>query len=193
MTTDALPDQLAIRPVAQPLHAVVRVPGSKSLTNRALIVAALADGHTRLRDALFSDDSRYCAEALSALGFAVTRDAAAQTVDITGQGGRLPADRAELFVGNAGTAARFLTVLLTLGQGDYVLDGNARMRERPLDDLLSALTQLGATVESDTGCPPVRVRAAGLPGGRATVGGEVSSQFLSGLLLSAPYAQSPVE
>ncbi|MCC7361584.1 MAG: 3-phosphoshikimate 1-carboxyvinyltransferase [Anaerolineales bacterium] len=193
MTTEPLPPQLAIRPVTQPLNAVVRVPGSKSLTNRALIVAALADGSTRLRDALFSDDSRYCAEALTVLGFAVRRDADAQTVDLVGQGGRLPASRAELFIGNAGTAARFLTALLTLGRGEYVLDGNTRMRERPLADLLSALTQLGATVASDTGCPPVRVIANGLPGGCATVGGEVSSQFLSGLLLSAPYARSPVE
>lgn len=98
-----------------------------------------------------------------------------------------------LFVGNAGTAARFLTALLTLGHGEYVLDGNARMRERPLADLLAALTELGAHVSSVSGCPPVRVQASGLPGGRATVGGEVSSQFLSGLLLVAPYAQAPVE
>jgi len=194
MTMPALlPPKIAIQPIAQPLSAVVRVPGSKSLTNRALIVAALAQGRTRLRDALFSDDSRYCAEALAQLGFQVARDAEAQTVVIDGEGGRLPAAQAELFVGNAGTAARFLTALLTLGHGDYVLDGNARMRERPLADLLAALTELGATVHSESGCPPVRVTANGLPGGRATVGGEVSSQFLSGLLLVAPYAQQPVE
>ncbi len=188
-----LPAQLAIEPINRPLAAVVRVPGSKSLTNRALVVAALAAGRTLLRDALFSDDSRYCAEALVQLGIPLDRDAAAQTVVIEGQGGRLPAVSAELFLGNSGTSTRFLTALLTLGHGDYQVDGSPRLRERPLDDLLTALTQLGAQVESATGCPPVRVRASGLPGGRATVGGEVSSQFLSGLLLSAPYAQTPVE
>lgn len=188
-----LPAQIAIEPIRRPLAAVVRVPGSKSLTNRALVVAALASGRTLLRDALFSDDSRYCAEALVQLGFHIERNAEAQTVVVEGQGGRIPAAGAELFLGNSGTSTRFLTALLTLGHGDYVVDGSPRLRERPLDDLLLALTQLGAHVESASGCPPVRVRASGLPGGRATVGGEVSSQFLSGLLLSAPYAQSPVE
>jgi 3-phosphoshikimate 1-carboxyvinyltransferase len=96
-------------------------------------------------------------------------------------------------VGNAGTAARFLTALLTLGHGQFVLDGSARMRQRPLGDLLAALRQLGAEVDSATGCPPVRVRAAGLPGGAAHVAGNVSSQFLSGLLLVAPYARQAVE
>ncbi len=184
---------LPIDPISRPLQAVVRVPGSKSLTNRALLVAALAAGQTTLTHALFSDDSRYFAEALKQLGFAVSGQAGEATLTITGGGGQIPAARAELFVGNAGTAARFLTALLTLGAGEYVLDGEARMRERPLADLLAALRQLGARVESATGCPPVRVLASGLPGGRATVAGDVSSQFLSGLLLVAPYAQTPVE
>jgi len=184
---------LSIEPIQHPLRASVRVPGSKSLTNRALLVAALADGPTTLTNALFSDDSRYFAQALVSLGFDVQTEAAAGTMRVVGQGGRLPAERAELFVGNAGTAARFLTALLTLGHGAYVLDGSARMRERPLSDLLDALRQLGARVESATGCPPVRVLASGLPGGPARVAGDVSSQYLSGLLLVAPYAQAPVE
>jgi 3-phosphoshikimate 1-carboxyvinyltransferase len=171
----------------------VRVPGSKSLTNRALLAAALADGTTTLTHALFSDDSAYFAEALVRLGFAVSRQADEATMTVTGRGGHIPADRADLFVGNAGTAARFLTAMLTLGQGEYVLDGDGRMRERPIADLLEALAQLGAQASSATGCPPVRVLARGLPGGRATVTGDVSSQFLSGLLLVAPYAQEPVE
>jgi 3-phosphoshikimate 1-carboxyvinyltransferase len=183
---------LPLVPIAHPLSATVRVPGSKSLTNRALLVAALADGKTTLTHALFSDDSRYFAAALTRLGFQVERDAAAGTVTVAGLGGRLPADRAELFIGNAGTAARFLTALLTLGTGDYLLDGEPRMRERPIRDLLETLTQLGATVESATGCPPVRIRAAGLPGGAARIAGDVSSQFLSGVLLVAPYARRPV-
>jgi 3-phosphoshikimate 1-carboxyvinyltransferase len=184
---------LAIEPIPHPLRASVRVPGSKSLTNRALLVAALADGPTTLTNALFSDDSRYFSQALASLGFDVQADASAGTMRVVGQGGRLPAETAELYVGNAGTAARFLTALLTLGHGAYVLDGSARMRERPLSDLLDALRQLGARVESATGCPPVRVLASGLPGGQARVAGDVSSQYLSGLLLVAPYAQAPVE
>ena len=184
---------LAIEPIAHPLNVSVRVPGSKSLTNRALLIAALADGPSTLTNALFSDDSRYFAGALAELGFDVQSDEAHATITVVGQGGRLPADSAELFIGNAGTAARFLTAMLTLGHGRFVLDGSPRMRERPLADLLDALRQLGAQVESATGCPPVTVVAAGLPGGRAQVAGDVSSQYLSGLLLVAPYAQAPVE
>jgi 3-phosphoshikimate 1-carboxyvinyltransferase len=184
---------LEIEPIAHPLDAVVRVPGSKSLTNRALLIAALANGPTTLSNALFSDDSRYFAQALASLGFMVQQDEAAETIRVAGQGGRIPAETAELYIGNAGTAARFLTAFLTLGGGRYVLDGSARMRERPLADLLEGLRQLGARAESATGCPPVMVTAAGLPGGRAQVAGDVSSQYLSGLLLVAPYAQAPVE
>jgi 3-phosphoshikimate 1-carboxyvinyltransferase len=169
------------------------VPGSKSLTNRALLIAALASGVTQLSNALFSDDSRYFAQALSQLGFEIQADEAAGTMRVVGQGGHIPAQTAELFIGNAGTAARFLTAMLALGHGRYVLDGSPRMRERPLSDLLEALGQLGAKVASATGCPPVQVTAAGLPGGQAHVAGDVSSQYLSGLLLVAPYAQSPVE
>jgi 3-phosphoshikimate 1-carboxyvinyltransferase len=186
-------EALLISPCPHPLDVAVRVPGSKSLTNRALLAAALADGTTTLTNALFSDDSRYFAGALEQLGFTVGRQAVETTLTVAGQGGRIPAAAADLFVGNAGTAARFLTAMLTLGHGRYQLDGEPRMRERPISDLLDALAQLGAHVSSPTGCPPVTVTASGLPGGRATVAGDVSSQFLSGLLLVAPYAQAPVE
>jgi 3-phosphoshikimate 1-carboxyvinyltransferase len=194
---------LAIAPIPHSLHAVVRVPGSKSLTNRALMVAALAEATTTLRNALFSDDSRYFAESLARLRFDVRLDAGASTMTVTGGGGRLPAARAELYVGNAGTAARFLTALLTLGHGEYFLDGDARMRERPIGDLLSALGQLGAHVQplnaplatrdSHAACPPVYVLASGLPGGVAHIAGDTSSQFLSALLMVAPCARSPVD
>lgn len=184
---------LSIQPITHRLNAVVRLPGSKSLTNRALLIAALAQGTTHLTNALFSDDSRYFGQALLALGFEVHSDEAAGVITVVGQAGRIPAERAELFIGNAGTAARFLTAMLTLGHGSYVLDGSARMRERPLADLLDALRQLGAVVDSVTGCPPVHVTAAGLPGGSARVAGDVSSQYLSGLLLVAPYAQAAVD
>ena len=188
-----LPPTLTMRPLTHPIAAVVRVPGSKSHTNRALLAAALAEGVTTLTNALFSDNSQVFAESLARLGFDVRSDPERAEFTITGLGGRIPAARAELAVGNAGTAARFLTALLTLGYGEFLLDGDARMRQRPLSDLLAALAQLGAHVHSHSGCPPVRVQAAGLPGGQAVVRGEVSSQFLSGLLLVAPYAQSPVD
>lgn len=184
-----------------PLQAAVRVPGSKSLTNRALLVAALADGPTRLTHALFSDDSRHFVNALLALGFSVETDAEALTIAVRGLAGRIPARAAELFVGNAGTAARFLTAMLTLGQGVYVLDGEPRMRERPIGDLVLALRALGADVapvhdnvgpDPRAWCPPLRVVAAGLLGGPTQVKGDISSQFLSGLLLAAPYARNPV-
>jgi 3-phosphoshikimate 1-carboxyvinyltransferase len=190
-----------ITPIRHPLDTAVRVPGSKSLTNRALALAALADGTTTLTNALDSDDSRHFIESLQRLGFTLSIsnlqsfDFAQDKFLITihGLNGHLPSPRADLFVGNAGTAARFLTAFVTLGRGEYVIDGNERMRQRPISDLLDALKQLGANVKSPTGCPPVRVQAGGLPGGQARVAGDISSQFLSALLMVAPYAQSPVE
>jgi 3-phosphoshikimate 1-carboxyvinyltransferase len=189
---------MLITPISQHLNATVRVPGSKSLTNRALLVAALAHGTTALTNALFSDDSRYFASALQTLGFDVTLDPENSRMTVIGLGGRIPAQNAELFIGNAGTAARFLSAFLTLGHGEYILDGDARMRERPIGDLVDALTQLGAKVEAVTGqqsaiCPPVKITANGLPGGRTQIAGNISSQFLSALLMVTPYAQSPVE
>jgi len=193
---------LKVVPINHPLSASVRVPGSKSLTNRALLIAALASGQTRLTNALFSDDSRYFANALKTLGFDVQLDEANHEMTVTGLGGKIPAAKAELYIGNAGTAARFLTAFLTLGHGEYMLDGDARMRERPIGDLVEALTQLGAILsplslwERDGVreiCPPLKITASGLPGGRTQLAGDISSQFLSALLMVAPYAQSPVE
>lgn len=192
---------MEILPIAHPLRAAVRPPGSKSLTNRVLLVAALAEGTTRLENALFSDDSRYFAGALQQLGFEVRLDPQQLAMTVTGLGGCIPAGRAELFIGNAGTAARFLTAFLTLGQGEYLLDGDARMRERPIGDLAAALGQLGAQITNPQSsildpqslCPPVKVIASGLSGGKAEVAGNISSQFLSALLMVAPYARGPVE
>jgi 3-phosphoshikimate 1-carboxyvinyltransferase len=184
---------ITILPISHSLNAVVRIPGSKSLTNRALLVAALSEGTTTLTNALFSDDSRYFAESLDRLGFEIRSDPEAFTLTVTGQGGHIPTRSASLFVGNAGTAARFITAMLTLGHGEYLVDGDSRMRERPIGDLLDGLIQLGANVSSSTGCPPVRILASGLPGGHATIAGNVSSQYLSGLLMVAPYAQKSVE
>ncbi|MBU1878642.1 MAG: 3-phosphoshikimate 1-carboxyvinyltransferase, partial [Chloroflexi bacterium] len=196
---------MLLTPISHPLNATVRVPGSKSLTNRALLIAALADGTTTLTNALFSDDSRYFASALQTLGFDMTLDPENSRMTITGLGGRIPAQTADLFIGNAGTAARFLSAFLTLGHGEYILDGEPRMRERPIGDLISALQPLGANLgpaNTDNWplvtdylriCPPVKINANGLPGGKTQIAGNISSQFLSALLMVAPYAQSPVE
>jgi 3-phosphoshikimate 1-carboxyvinyltransferase len=184
---------LRIIPIDHPLNASVRVPGSKSLTNRALLVASLADGTTRLKNALFSDDSRFFAKALQTLGFDIQLDEASRELTVAGLGGSIPESTAELFVGNAGTAARFLTAFLTLGHGEYILDGDSRMRERPIGDLVDALTQLGAELESTNDCPPVKISASGLPGGKTKIAGNISSQFLSALLMITPYAKSPIE
>src|SRR5512143_2462802 len=152
---------LPIKPITHPLNATVRVPGSKSLTNRALLIAALAHGTTRLTNALFSDDSCYFAKALQTLGFDVRLDETNHEMTITGLGGKIPAKKAELFIGNAGTAARFLSAFLTLGNGEYILDGEPRMRERPIGDLIDALNQLGVEMEAKNNCPPVGIFAKG--------------------------------
>ena len=195
-------ESISIEPFSHTLNDTVDIPGSKSLTNRAMLIAALADGSTRLTNALFSDDSRYFAEALKTLGFELEHNQLAREIRMRGQSGRIPSASATLFIGNAGTAARFLSAFLTLGSGEYILDGDSRMRERPIGDLISALTQLGANIQPAFGnseaklsetCPPVKILASGLPGGITSISGNISSQFLSGLLMVAPYAMSPVE
>ena len=188
-----------IHPIPHPLNASVRVPGSKSLTNRALLIAALADGKTTLQNALFSDDSRHFANALHTLGFRVEEDEEKKEMSVWGLGGKIPATSAELFIGNAGTAARFLTAFLNLGNGEYILDGEPRMRERPIEDLVKALEPLGAKITHHASrftsplCPPLKISASGLRGGKTQLAGNVSSQYLSALLMTAPYAQNPVE
>lgn len=184
---------LQITPIDHSLNATVRVPGSKSLTNRALLIAALSDGTTRLTNALFSDDSLYFAKALQTLGFEVQADEVNSEMTVGGLGGKIPSRKAELFIGNAGTAARFLSAFLTLGEGEYLLDGDSRMRERPIGDLIDALHQLGVEVEATNNCPPVEIFAKGLPGGKTKLAGNISSQFLSALLMVAPYAKSLTE
>lgn len=182
-----------ILPISHTLHSSVRVPGSKSVTNRALLIAALATGKTRLTNALFSDDTHFFSQALQKLGFDLQLDPSRSEMNVTGREGLIPSKKAQLYCGNAGTAVRFLSAFLTLGEGEYVLDGNERMRHRPIGDLVSALTQLGARIESSSSCPPVKIIASGLPGGKTSIAGDISSQFLSGLLMVSPYAQHPVE
>ena len=186
---------LTIAPAAGPIDATVALPGSKSYTNRALLIAALAQGHSRIERALFSDDTRAMQGALTALGIRVDADAADAVFVVEGAGGRIPAPEAVLHVGNAGTAARFLAAAVALGHGRYVIDGDARMRQRPIQPLLDALNQLGvdARAINGNGCPPVVVNATGLRGGVARVRGDISSQYLSALLLAAPYTDEGLE
>lgn len=176
---------------APPLNASVRVPGSKSLTNRALIVAALADGPSTLSNALESDDTRVMVESLKKLGIDVTHTPEDATIQVVGCRNKIPVRDADLFVANSGTSLRFLTAMVATGLGTFRLDGTPRMRERPVSDLLQALNGLGSDAKSDagTGCPPVTVKANGLDGGNVFVKGDVSSQFLSGLLMALPYAR----
>jgi len=181
-------DPLPIEPASRPIDAVVRVPGSKSITNRALILASLASGRSRLEGALHSEDTLLLASALRQLGIPVQEDAAGEAFEVEGQGGRIPASKADLFAGNSGTSIRFLAALVTLGSGRYRLDGVERMRQRPIQDLLDALNRLGVAAwsESGSGCPPVVVAPDG-PGMRETVvRGSVSSQFVSALLMIGP-------
>ncbi len=182
------PEQLPIRPAERPVDADVRLPGSKSLTNRALVLAALAEGTSRLEGALLSEDSLVMVDSLRRLGIPVEVDETAECMVVEGCSGRIPAARAELFVGNSGTTARFLTAMVALGHGEYVIDGVPRMRERPIQPLLDALQQLGVEAVSvtGTGCPPVRVRTRGMRGGTVRLRGDISSQYLSALLMVAP-------
>ncbi|MET0343593.1 MAG: 3-phosphoshikimate 1-carboxyvinyltransferase [Polyangiales bacterium] len=177
-----------LTPFADPVDADVVLVGSKSYTNRALVVAALARGTSVLSGALFSDDTRYMGESLRQLGIAVDADEAARTLTVRGAAGRIEAREARCFVGNAGTAARFLPNVMALGSGVYEIDGVARMRERPIAPLLDALTALGVRVEAlgNPGCFPLRVHGGTLRGGRVSISGSVSSQYASGLMLAAP-------
>ena len=183
---------LEIQPCG-PVRGTLRPPGSKSITNRALVCASLASGNSTLRGALDSEDTRVMIEALRQLGLPIAAEDGGRTLRVTGCGGRIPSAGGELYVANSGTTARFLAALVALAHGTFRLDGTRRMRERPIADLIDSLRQLGTDAASEGGgCPPVVIRAAGLDGGPATVRGDVSSQFLSGLLMAAPYASQPV-
>src|SRR5574343_646153 len=166
----------------------VRLPGSKSISNRVLLLAALSEGETEVRDLLASDDTERMLDALKALGLGVVHQGG-ENWKITGSGGRIPVKQAELFLGNAGTAFRPLTAALALAGGDYVLKGVARMHERPIGDLVDGLRQLGADVTylGNDGYPPLHLKPASIrPGGSVQVRGDVSSQFLTGLLMALP-------
>ena len=182
-------DQVEIQPCSS-IHASIRPPSSKSITNRALICAALAEGRSTLVQPLDSEDTQVMIDSLQRLGIPAV--VGHDQVQIQGCGGAIPAEQGELFIGNSGTSVRFLTAMLTLGHGRFTIDGIPRMRQRPIADLLDALRKLGAHVDSETGCPPVTVHAHGIRGGNVSIKGNISSQYLSGLLMAAAYAQDPV-
>ena len=194
-------DEITLRAVARPVDRTVRLPGSKSLTNRALLVAALAGGTSPLEGALLADDTRLMIEALRALGIGVREAASdpggrreAAEVVVEGHGGYWPNAEADLFCGNAGTAMRFLTAACAIGRGEYRLDGVPRMRARPIGDLVEALRCLGALIECQEreGYCPLLVHACGLRGGTVRLESPPSSQFVSALLMAAPYAARDV-
>jgi 3-phosphoshikimate 1-carboxyvinyltransferase len=194
MATPGLPDVLEVEPLASVPAAEIILPGSKSITNRALVLAALADGECTIEGALWSDDTRVMCDALQRLGFTVSvqpaaGDPANRTITVIGQGGAIPrggtADQPlELFVGNAGTAARFLVPFVALGRGVYRLSGTPRMAERPQSPLLGALRELGFRVDSANGRLPAVVHGGEPRSHRCRVSASESSQFASGLLLA---------
>ncbi|MFW6170841.1 MAG: 3-phosphoshikimate 1-carboxyvinyltransferase [Planctomycetota bacterium] len=187
------PDEIEIMPQGF-VDARIRPPGSKSITNRALVCAALANGRSRLDGVLNSEDTQVMVEAIRQLGMEVHWDREGNRVELAGCGGSIPVRDKELFVANSGTTMRFLTAMLAVCPGRFRLHGVARMHQRPIQDLLDALNALGADTrsENNTGCPPVIIREPRSSGGTATVRGDMSSQFLSGLLLAVPYSQRPV-
>lgn len=181
------PEYLDLHPIRS-VRGTVQLPGSKSITNRTLLLAALARGTTTLRDVLDSDDTRYMLEALSKLGVRWEKGAD-RRLTVHGAGGAFPGRQADLFLGNAGTAVRMLTAALALCGGEYRIDGVARMHERPIGDLVDALRQLGAVIDysGKEGFPPLAIHSGALqPRAEVSIRGNVSSQYLSGLLIALP-------
>lgn len=183
---------MEIRPVHH-LDATVEVPGSKSYTQRALIIAALAEGRSTISRVLLSEDTRYLMEALRVLGIEILTSG--NDVVIQGTGGKIRNPGQAIYLGNNGTALRFLTTMVSLGKGEFLLEGSSRLRERPLKPLLDALKTLGVPSHSrdNKGYPPVRIDAQGLRGGSVAFTDVESSQYISSLLIGAPYAAEDIE
>jgi 3-phosphoshikimate 1-carboxyvinyltransferase len=198
MSEFTYPAELAIAPLTKPPSATVTVPGSKSITNRALVLAALASrsGSCVLEGALHSEDTEVMVDCLRKLGFRIGTDWEQKKITVYPNETRriIPAKSADLFVANSGTTMRFLAAIVSAGKGDYRLDGVPRMRERPIQDLLDALRSMGVNAQSEagTGCPPIRIQSSGLKGGEVSVRADVSSQFLSGLMMASAYAEGHV-
>ncbi len=185
-------NSLTLKPVKR-IDGEVNLPGSKSLSNRALLIAALAEGTTTITNLLQSDDTRHMLNALKMLGIDYILSEDGTECTVTGNGGPFSnTEPVELFLGNAGTAMRPLAAALTLGKGEYVLTGEPRMKERPIGHLVDALRQAGANIAylENEGYPPIKIIADGLAGGEVSIDGSISSQFLTALLMAAPMAQN---
>lgn len=182
---------IEIKPLAH-CNGEVTIPGSKSYTHRALLISALAEGESVLQNALRSEDTDYTARALRTFGIEVIEEK--DSLRVRGMGGKLKEGDTEIYVGNSGTSMRFLTALAALRRGRTRLDGNERMRMRPMDPLLRSLIDLGVEAHSQdgTGNPPVIVESRGAWGGKTSLPGRESSQFVSALLIVAPMAQKDV-
>ena len=183
---------IEIKPIEKVFGAVT-VPGSKSFTNRALLIAALADGVSCLKKPLLSDDTKYMIEALRGFGLQIREEA--DNFIVVGERGKLMVPTKDIFVGNAGTTMRFLTTFSALVKGKVVLDGDERMRERPIADLLNCLIQMRvqATTTFNNDCPPLKIESEGVSGGKVKLAGDKSSQYLTSLLLSAPYFENDTD
>ncbi|MGC4032818.1 MAG: hypothetical protein QM754_14005 [Tepidisphaeraceae bacterium] len=183
-------ESLRLEPFSRPFERTFAPPGSKSLTNRALVLAALCEAPCKLTGALFADDTRVMLDSLAKLGFETEIDEAAKTITVKGRGGIIPNAKADLFCGNSGTTIRFVTALATLGRGEFTVDGIPRMRQRPIGPLATMLRNLGGRIEHTMadGYPPLHITADELPGGIVQYGSETSSQYLSAVLQVAPYA-----
>lgn len=185
-------EQLTLQPISK-VDGVINLPGSKSVSNRALLLAAQAKGTTRLTNLLDSDDIGHMLGALKNLGVAYTLSADKATCEVEGLGRPFAAEGAlELYLGNAGTAMRPLVAALCLGSGEFVLTGEPRMKERPIGHLVDALRSAGAQIEylENEGYPPLRIVGTGLRGGEVEIDGSISSQFLTAFLMAAPFAEA---
>ena len=187
--------EYTVQTVTKPVDIQVEVPGSKSITNRALMIAALGSGRTVLEGVLFSDDSRYFISSLQSLGFQVEVEEEKKRVIIQGEGGRIPNQETEIYVGSAGTAARFLTAMLALSDGTYIIRASEQMEKRPMLPLFQALESMGAcfTYLKEEGHLPVQVQGTAQPAAEVSVDIHKSTQFLSALLMMAPILQQDMK
>lgn len=166
----------------------INLPASKSYTNRALLIAALAEGSSTISNCLISDDTRYMCQALKEIGVFIEKEDEA-TYFIQGTGGKIKSDQKTIFIGNAGTGMRFLASLLSLAEGEFILTGNSHMKKRPIKTLVDALNSLGGNIkyQAEAGYPPLIIKGQKLRGGRVSISGSKSSQFISSLLMCGPY------
>ena len=180
-------EQLTLQPIRS-VGGQIQLPGSKSLSNRVLLLSSLAQGDTEVSNLLDSDDTRHMIAALRSLGTSLQLSENGTHCSVQGLGGPFPARQADLYLGASGTDIRLLCSAVCLGQGVFTLDGEPRMAERPIKDLVEALTGLGASIEylQEEGFPPLRIQASGLGGNRVSVRGNISSQYLTSLLSAAP-------